>query len=86
MPGPSRLSTVIASNNSAAPVNPRQRRPPATGPRRLLAAANKPDRVTNNISTGIRSDAVSRHRPSGESHMQRTYHAPIRPSGVTWRA
>jgi hypothetical protein len=72
--------------NQRRPSEPAAASATATGPRPLLAAANKPDRVTNNISTGIRSDAVSRHRPSGQSHIQRTYHAPIRPSGVTWRA
>ena len=50
------------------------------------AAAKKPDRVTNNMSTGICADAVSQRPPPGRSQIQRAYHAPLRPSGVTWRA
>ena len=71
----------------AASVTLRLRRPQAAGaPRPLVAAAKKPDRVANKMSTGICADAASRRRPPGRSHIQRTYHAPLRPSGVTWRA
>jgi hypothetical protein len=68
------------SDPAAAPATGRRR------PRPLVAAAKKPDRVTNNMSTGICADAVSRRRPPGRSQIQRAYHAPLRPSGVTWRA
>ena len=69
-----------------ASVTLRLLRPPAAAAPPVRSGREVARPVTNNMSTGICAAAAGGvARPAG-AQIQRTCHAPLRPSGVTWRA
>ena len=82
----SMLAAVQDLRIIAASVTLRLLRPPAAAAPPVRSGREVARPVTNNMSTGICADAASRPRRPAGVKCSEPYHAPLRPSGVTWRA